>query len=103
MVGVLSPFGISITNCFSRNYTKIQLPLQPPSLRARRSVGESLWAHVWGGPTQPEFRLLLHGYAVGSSRGSGPARRPVRRRAITQPLGCQRVTDFVAPCTEVLD
>ena len=106
MVLVLVPFGISITNCSSRNYTKIRLPLQPPPLRREAVRRQAFGSHPGEVGRNPEFRLLntatLWGEAVDQVQHAalsdgGEALRPTGQR-IVGPQVSQLRLQLVANC-----
>src|SRR5215212_6014559 len=81
MVLVFSPFGISITNCSSRNCRGIRLPVQPPS--AGDLVGGPAGASGGGTDGTLESRHLNTATLWGATVDQA-ARCPQRRRAHTQ-------------------
>src|SRR4051794_13738679 len=83
MVLVFSPFGIFITNCFSRNYRAIPLPVQPPR---RRGGEQSAW--LAGGCPGEVGRSPSSAAYLPSATLWGAASDQIARRPAEPPRTC---------------
>src|SRR5688500_12515783 len=91
MVLVLGPFGISITNCFSRNYTGVWLPLQPP---VKAEVGGAAGRRP-GEVVRRPSETTRHTATLWGAAVDQAARARKGAAHIPQPPVCPRVTRFL--------